>query len=52
LAFDERISWIAVVVGSVPSWLSGRIAHGPGPVFAIPFEKRRYSFCCWLTRFR
>ena len=44
-AFDERISWIAFVIGAVPIGGSGRRAHGPGPVFAIPFEKRRYSFC-------
>src|SRR3990172_8112911 len=40
-----RISWMAfVTVG----WKSGRSAQGPSPVFAIPFEKRRMSRCCWF----
>ena len=31
---------------------SGRSAHGAGPEFAIPFEKRSRSRLCSLTRFR
>jgi hypothetical protein len=34
---------VAVVGGS------GVSAHGPAPVFAIPFEKRRISRCCAYT---